>query len=148
MSYECTVEVPRRFCDALTATMSVDLFELPSHEPTTVINRDQKYLVEVCVELGAAIKKLLCGKWCVSVAAEGVGPASEKKMTKIIPMNNCDPKPDCVTFDLPGEWFEGGGGVCGDVYYLVVTVVALDSCEDKPIGIAGYCKIGPVMVYG
>lgn len=148
MSYQCTVEVPKAFCDALTATMTVDLLEVPSHAPTNVINREQSYEVTVSVELGALVKRLICGEWCISIAAEGIGPAGEPKQTQVIPMTNCDDEPEKAVFKLNGTWFGGGGEGCGDVYYLVATVIARDSCEHKPIGIAGFCKIGPVMVYG
>lgn len=146
---QCVIEVPPRFCDQLNATLTVALLEEPSYAPTNIITVNQDYIVRVCVELGADIKKLLCGEWVLSVAIEGIGPAKEFKKTQIIPMDNCNPKPDCWDFRIKGSEFgvSSGGDAAGDVFYIVITVVARDSCAHKPIGIAGFCKVGPVMVF-
>lgn len=144
----CTIEVPPSFCDELNASLGVTLLEVPAYKATNIINHNQSYVVRVAVELGARIKKLLCGEWCISVAVEGIGPAKEFRLVKVLDMNNCDPNPDTVDFELPGTMFEGEQtDHCGDVFYIVITVVARDKCEHKPIGIAGFCKLGPVMVY-
>jgi hypothetical protein len=148
---KCTIEVPSKFCDELSATMTVEVEEFPSHAPASIIKCDQEYVVRVCVELGSSIKKLLCGYWCICIAVEGIGEAREFKLCQTIPMNNCDPKPDCYEFRIKGSDFFLPGTCdptsCGDVFYLVATVVGLDPCEKKPIGIAGFCKVGPVMVF-
>ena len=153
---QCSIQVPDTFCDQLAADMHVHLYEVPSDAPTNVIDRSQSYRVVVHIEMSAQIKKLICGKWCVSISAEGIGTAGERKDVKIIDMNNCSDEMDEAVFNLDGSWFTPGSDdtppvatkSCGDVYNLVVTVVALDSCEQKPMGIAGFCTIGPVMVFG
>ena len=152
----CNIQFPDGFCDQVTADMHVHLLEVPGDAPTNVIKRDQSYRVVVHVELGSQIKRMLCGEWCVSVSAEGVGTAGERKEVKTVKMNNCSDAMDEAVFDLDGSWFTPGaddtppihGKACGDVYNLVVTVVALDPCKHEPIGIAGFCTLGPVMVYG
>ena len=141
------IETPAAFCDQLSVIeFSADIFEVPSHSPTNVLSKDSQYVVEVSIELGAKIKRLISGEWCISVAAESIGPGSEKRMTKVIAMDNCDPSPDRARFNLPNDWFDAPGDHCGQVYYLVVTVVARDSCKHEPIGIAGFSRLGPVMV--
>ena len=147
-TYKCTMEFPPAFQDQLTATIGVDLLEEPSHAPVNIIHKNGKYIVRVCVELAAAIKKLICGKWCICVAAESIGSGMEGEKCIELKMDNCNPDADCVDIEIPGEWLAEDGAKCGKVFHLVVTVVALDNCESKPIGIAGFCRVGPVMVYG
>ena len=147
-TFKCVMEFPPAFRDQMTATIGVDLLEAPDYAPVNIINKDGKYTVRVCVELAAAIKKLICGTWCICVAAESIGTGADRDKCVELPMDNCNPAPDCVDIDIPGEWLAGDSAKCGKVFYLVVTVVALDNCDKKPIGIAGFCRVGPVMVYG
>jgi hypothetical protein len=148
MSYsECTVEVPERICTQLRAKLTATLLEVPAHTPTNVINVNQAYVVRVCVELGSEILKLLCGEWCISVAVESCGASPDFKLTKVISMDNCTPGPDCWDFRIDGRDFGLTPEECGNVFHFCITVVARDSCEHRPIGIAGFCKLGPVMVY-
>ncbi len=146
----CSVEIPNRFCDQLGATLTVSLTELPSHLPTNIISCDQSYEIKVCMELTAVFKKIFCGYWCVNLAAESCGPGKEWSAgSQVIKMDNCDPQTDdCVTFIVKGsDLIECPSTGCGEVFYFCVTMVALDPCDKKPIGIAGFCKLGPVMVY-
>lgn len=144
--------------DELNAELAVELIEQPSDAPARIINRDQHYIARVTIEMDSKIKHLICGKWCISVAAEGIGKAGEGKEVVTIPMDNCNNEHDTVDIVLPSSFFAPGpdtvepkhdkAEVCGDVFKLVVTAIALDNCEGKPIGIAGFCTLGPVMVYG
>ncbi len=146
----CPMQLPDGFCDQLDAHMHVHLTEVPNDAPVNVIDRTQSYRVTVHIELSAQMKRLICGTWCISVACEGAGTAGEKNVTKQMEMNNCDDGMDECVFDLPGDWFTPSGDGkegCGDVYNLTVTAIALDKCEGKPLGIAGFCTLGPVMVY-
>ncbi len=153
---QCSIQFPDGFNEQLSAKMHVHLLEQPSDQPTNVINRDQRYRVVVHIELSAQMKRMLCGEWCVSVSAEGIGTAGEHKDVKNVKMGNCSDQWDEVTFDLDGDWFTPGADdtapitnkACGDVYNLVVTAVGLDPCKHEPIGIAGFCTLGPVMVFG
>jgi hypothetical protein len=142
------MEFPPAFRDQLSATIGVDLLESPSYAPVNIINKDGKYIVRVSVELAAVVKKLICAKWCICVAAESIGSGQEGEKCTELKMDNCNPEPDSVDIEIPGEWLAGGDAKCGKVFYLVVTVVALDNCDSKPLGIAGFCRVGPVMVYG
>ncbi len=152
----CSIQLPDGFCDQISADMHVHLYEIPGDSPVNVIKRDQSYRVVVHIELSAQLKRLLCGQWCVSVMAEGAGTAGERKDVKRVRMNNCSDAMDEVVFNLDGSWFTPGSdntgpvaeGGCGDVFNLTVTAIALDGCEGEPIGIAGFCTLGPVMVYG
>lgn len=144
-----SMETPAAFTDQLKMIhFDAELYEEPAHQATNILTPGSKYVVEVSMELGAKIKCLLCGEWCVSVAAETFGPGRDRRVTKTVPMNNCDPSPDKVRFDLPADWFDDkNDDACAELYSLAVTVVALDSCHHKPIGIAGFAKLGNVLTY-
>lgn len=147
---KCSIEFPPAFCDALKAShFSAKLYEVPAYAETNIISTDQSYVVKVCIELDAKIKTLLCTKWCVSVHVESVGKGPEFDKNVVIDADHCDPSPDCVEIEIKGSEFhtEGGDGHCGHVSYIAVTVLGLDRCTGKPIGIAGFCRLGPVMVY-
>lgn len=148
MSHQCIMEFPPTFTDQLKASINVDLLEQPSYEPAAVIKKGQKYIVRVSMEMAAAIKKLICADWCVCVAAESIGAGTEGQVCETLSMDNCNPAADTVEIAITGDWLAGDNPAkCGQVSYLVVTVVALDKCEGEPLGIAGFCKVGPVMVY-
>jgi hypothetical protein len=145
-----SMETPAAFVDQLKVVkFDVQLFELPARSATNILTPGSKYLCEVQVELGAKIKPLLAGEWCVSLLAESVGPGEDKRMSKVIPMDNCSCDPDKVSFEISESWLDGNCGPdgCGDVYSLACTVVARDRCNHRPIGIAGFAKLGDVMTY-
>ncbi len=147
---QCVVEVPPSFIEQLQATMEVTFYEVPSHTPVTIIDCNQKYVIEVCMTLTAVFRSLYCGKWCINISVENCGPAADFYLgPKYIEMTPC-PRPgdrDCVTFELPGSIFKTDVETCGQVIHLCITAMALDSCKPpKPIGICGYCEVGPLMV--
>jgi hypothetical protein len=147
------IETPHAFIEQLKlAAFDVELYEMPHRSATRILTPGSKYVVEIAVELGAKLKSMFCGEWCVTVAAESIGPGVERSIQKIFAMNNCDTRPDKISIDLPSDWFDEGHEnpackTCGTVYNLVATVVAQDSCRHHPIGIAGFAKLGDVMVY-
>jgi hypothetical protein len=143
---KCSIQLPANFCDQLSATLDVTLLEDPSKPPVDIIDSTQDYIVRVDVELGSQIKKLICGEWKIRVAVEGLGTAKEFDVRRIIPMDNCNPAPDRTDIRIHGSDFGVAPGDSG-VFYIVVSVMALNSCDHKPIGIAGFCKLGPVMVF-
>lgn len=144
---KCVIEVPPTICTQLNVTLTASLLEVPSYSPSNIINVNQSYVVRVCAELGSDIQRILCGWWCFSVAVESCGPSPDLKWTKQIKMDNCTPGPDCVDFTINGSDFGVKPEECGNVFNFCVTMVALDNCDKKPIGIAGFCTLGPVMVY-
>lgn len=151
---KCSIEIPPIFCDQLKAAMSVEVFENGpnAQEPTNIIRCEQSYDVKVCLEVSALFKRLYCGKWCIKIGVETCGAGVEFDLpVKYIDMTNCDITPDCVTFRVDGSELCRDWDIdreCGKVFHLCVTAVALDSCSDpKPLGIAGFCKAGPFMVY-
>lgn len=147
---KCVIEVPPSITTQLNATITATLLEVPAFEPSNIINHDQEYVVRVCMELGSSIKRILCGEWCVNLGVESCGPAKEFRLSQVILMDNCNDAPDCVEFRIRGRDFENAdSNHCGDLFQFCVTVIARDACANshKPIGIAGFCKLGPVMVY-
>jgi hypothetical protein len=145
------IETPLAFTEQFKfATFDAELYEMPQRSATRILTPGSKYVVEVSVELGAKLKCLLCGEWCVSVAAESIGPGFEGIVQRVFPMDNVDPQADKISIELPFEWFNEGHKSpdcreCGTVFELVCTVVAQDRCH-KPIGLAGFARLGKVMI--
>jgi hypothetical protein len=48
----CTIEVPDAILNQFTASMDVNLLELPAHAPTTIIYHNQSYVLRVCLDGG------------------------------------------------------------------------------------------------
>ncbi len=75
-----SMETPAVFTDQLNMIhFDAELYEEPAHQATNILTPGSKYVVEVSMELGAKIKCLLCGEWCVSVAAETFGPGRDRR---------------------------------------------------------------------
>lgn len=142
----CSIQFPASFCDQLSAALTVDLIEVPTNLPANIISTTQSYIIRVDVELVSQIKKVLCGEWKICVAVEGIGTALEFDKKATIPMDNCNPAADRCEITILGTEF---GVALGDsaVFDISVAVMALDPCDHLPIGIAGFCKLDPVMVY-
>ncbi|MGV6859542.1 MAG: hypothetical protein ACWA5X_11280 [bacterium] len=144
----CPIEVPSSIVEQLGGTIHADIYEDGGKTPTNILTPGAHYDVVVSVELTAQLKRFMCGHWCICVASESIGPASEKRKCVSLEMTNCDDEEESVTIPLPEDWFGQGDdndGPCGDVFNLAVTVVGYNKCED-PIGIAGFCQLGPVMI--
>ncbi len=144
----CSIEVPEGFCDQLGGHLNAYITEVGGDTPTNILSEGASYEVVVSLELTAITKRMICGHWCVCVAAESIGPLAEPKTCQSKDMTNCDDAPEVVRFRLPEGWFGSAEGAqCGDVFNLSVTAVAYDNCEPpRPLGIAGFCTLGPVMV--
>jgi hypothetical protein len=144
-----TVETPAPVVNKLHfQRFDVQLFEEPAHEATTILTPGSKYQVVIRVELGAKLKRILCGKWCVSVIAERIGAGADKEKHVVVPMGNCDDVADTITIDLTEDWLDKDGeGPCGNLYSLYVVVVALDNCHSKPVGLAGFARVGDVLTF-
>ena len=142
----CNIEIPSSIVNQLTGTINAYLTEDGGNDPVNVLSKGAHYDVVVEVELNAALKRLICGSWCICVAAESVGNAGEPRTcADPLLMTNCDDEPEVARVSLPEDWFAGNEDACGDVFNLAVTVVAKNQC-DEPMGIAGFCELGPVMV--
>ncbi|MDP4301078.1 hypothetical protein [Leptothrix discophora] len=144
-----TVESPAPVTNRLTfSRFDVQLYEEPAHEATAILTPGSRYQVVIKLDIGSRLKNILCGKWCVSVIAERIGAGADKEKHVVVPMNNCDGKDDVITIDLPEDWLDKDGeGPCGNIYSLYVVVVALDNCNSKPVGLAGFTRLGDVFTF-
>ena len=145
------IETPAAFVEQFKmATFDVELYEMPHRSATRILTPGSKYVVEVSVELGAKLKCLLCGEWCVSIAAESIGPGPEGVVQRVFPMDNVDSRADVIRIELPYKWFNEAQKnedcrECGTMFDLVCTVIAQDKCH-KPIGLAGFARLGQVLI--
>ncbi|RZS53402.1 hypothetical protein [Sphaerotilus mobilis] len=144
-----TIESPATVCNKLQfQSFNVQLFEEPAHEATSILTPGSRYKVVIKVELSAKLKRILCGKWCVSVIAERIGAGADKEKHVVVPMNNCDDAADTIVVELTEDWLDKDGeGPCGNIYSLYVAVVALDNCHSKPVGLAGFARLGDVFTF-
>lgn len=143
----CPIEVPAAILNQMGGTINATLVEKDGQLPTNILTPGGTYEVHVTVELTSTLKRLICGSWCICVAAESVGNAGEprKCIDPPLEMTNCDDEPETAIIELPEDWFQGNEDICGDAYNLTVTVVAKNQCGES-MGICGFCELGPVMV--
>lgn len=146
----CLIEIPSAILNQFTASMHVDLLEVPAFDPTTIIHHDQSYVLRVCLDFNSPLKNIICAEFCINVGVEGCGAAKEFSVKGvIIDVDPCKPGPYCVDIKIAGTEFElPDGNHCGEVFNFCITAILRDKCDAHlPIGIAGMCSVGPVMVY-
>jgi hypothetical protein len=107
-----------------------------------IININKPWEIKVAFGLSGPLKELICGKWCVDVNFESIGPGNEYRLTHPEIDFSCHDDYWCVT--IPGA------GVvptdCGTPYKLVATVMYHSMC-DKPAGIVGFYELPLIEFY-
>ena len=88
------------------------------------------------------LKEILCGKWCVSVDFESIGPGYEFRTSHPEYDFNC--KHGYWSLRLPGPRIDPTK--CTTPYKIVVTVAARSHCG-KPVGILGFVELPLVQFY-
>ena len=143
----CVIEISP-FADDLRVEMWASVFESPdSDTPTTIVRSDQTWFVEVCWDLTGKLARHLCGKWCLCLLLESVGPGEDYGGDEFcieIDMDPCREDPYCHTFEISPDQIECRR--CGSLYLVGITLVAIDPCGN-PGHIAGYCRGPSVMCY-
>lgn len=112
-------------------------------KPTNgIINVNQPWDVRVSFGLVGPLKEILCGKWCVSVDFESIGPGYEFRTSHPEYDFNC--KHCYWSLRLPGPRIDPTK--CTTPYKIVVTVAARSHCG-KPVGILGFVELPLVQFY-
>ncbi len=117
-------------------------------EPNTIIRTDTDWFVDIRWRLTGSLVPLICGKWCVHLFLESMGPGPELALP--------DPGPEVhIPLDPCGDgkyryYFEVRKGVvkaehCSTPYKLVVGITYLNAC-DQPGCIAGFVD-GPMLQF-
>ena len=112
-------------------------------QPTNrIINVNQPWEIRVAFGLKGPLKELICGKWCVDVYFESIGPGREFRLTHPEIDFNCSNGYWYVT--IPGPVLETTD--CGVPYKLVATVAYHSMCG-KPAGIVGFSELPLIEFY-
>jgi len=132
----------------LTGKMRCRLYQ--EGEPRGYINADLDAEMRVKFCLDGHLRQHLCGKLCVSVHIECLGPGPEITLPKAI--QDMDPCGDgCYKFKIPipaGTLTPDENEECGQVCCFVVTLTSLTPCEPHRTGhIHCFCKGPCVMVH-
>ena len=127
--------------DLSLVRLSAGMYE--NGKPTNrIININRPWDIRVYFGLTGDLYKLICGKWCVSVNFESIGPGREFRLTHPEFYFDCHHQYWCVR--IPGR------GVlptdCTTPYKVVVTVAAKSKC-DEPVAILGFVGLPEVQFY-
>ena len=142
---ECEFEVSPVAC-SLTGKIKAAVYEEGGVQPTTIIQLDQGWYVDVEWALYGHMRRHLCGKWCVKVHLESVGVGNEYSLPEhcdYFPIEPCNDGTYNKRIRFPAGTISASD--CGKLYLLAVTLTSLDACE-KPGHIAAYCK-GPNLMF-
>ena len=144
---ECAFEVSP-IATQLSGTIKAAVYEEGGVDPTSIIQIDQPWYVDVEWTLKGHLRRHLCGKWCVRVHLESIGGGKEYSLPEhcqYFDMNPCDRdgvyrhRINVAPYTIKPE-------DCGTVYLVAVTLTSLDACG-KPGHIAAYCKGATLMFY-
>jgi hypothetical protein len=127
MDYEMAFEAP--FGGLLTGTAEITVKDPAGiTPPSTIIQTDDAWQVEVKWEIDGAIAPFIGGEWEVSVFVEAIGPGEEKQVgtTKNVPLSNAAPLPlprqYTTAVDVPAFDPNAGVGLDKGAYRLVTLV--------------------------
>ena len=159
---DCAFQI-EPFLAQLTGSMSIQVLDLDNQQPTTVVDCDTGASVKVHWDIEGHLKKHLCGKWCVCVHLESLGPGPELSVKN--PCESIDWEP-CneggwnyevvIPHDITTPQDNNTNGVddkdelcdpnqCGLLYQIGVTLTSKNGCGG-PGHIAAYCK-GPCIMF-
>ena len=153
--------------EAFTGTFYAQVRECDNPKTTTVIDVDDKWLVDIHIEVSGRLTNIWCGHWCISACLESMCGGKTYRFPRDL---NDDPPGYCCslvdidqgTYDYEIAICVPAGKVkqdeCGSLYELTVIVTALgekqykkgDPCDPgtyHPFGIAGACEVAHLMFY-
>lgn len=142
------------FVGELTGDITIDIVDLDNLQPTTVVNCNSGAEVRVHWDIHGHLKKHLCGKWCVCVHLESIGPGPEisvKEPCAQLDWETCNDGGWDYVVTIPKDLDEAQSAEicdeskCGRLYQIAVTLTSRNGC-DEPGHIAAYCK-GPCIMF-
>lgn len=137
------VSLPAPYLDG---EIYAEVYEVGGARPTSIIRTDQDWGINLHWDLKGSLAPFICGRWCVHVFLESMGPGPELKIDsnpKYIPLDPCGKGEYYFDFRVPRGRVTGEH--CSTPYKLVVTVTYLTAC-DKPGPIAGFVE-GPLIQF-
>lgn len=144
-----TFETPTDLAPGLSGKIEANLYEVGGPAPTTVIRSNEDWYVDINWSLYGVVVPMICGKWCVHLYMESIGPAPELKLTDAngptyIPLNPCGDGKYSHRLDVKKGTIKPEH--CSTPYKLVVAVTYRNSC-DKPGPIAGFVELPVVQFF-
>jgi hypothetical protein len=145
-------ETPFRQKGLFDGVIDATVHEHGGFPPTTIIRSDQVWGVHVRWATSGTLVRMICGKWCLQVHLESIGPGPELRLPRKpvhIPLDPCGKHkyPYTVHYkyhlDIPAGTITPAH--CGIPYKLVTSLTYIDYCG-KPGPIAGYVE-GPIMQF-
>jgi hypothetical protein len=116
-------------------------------KPTQIIRIDSDWSVYVEWELVGHLSKMICGKWCLHVRLESMGPGPELKLpvgyNHELPLDPCGKGEYKYLFRFPKGTVPADA--CSTPYKLVVTITYHNACG-KAGPIAGFYE-GPIIQF-
>ena len=150
----CDFEIDPHSCE-LWGDMHAYVYEkgFPEgeHDAKTIIACDEEWYVKVKWHIWGKLHHHLCGKYCVCVYLESIGPGKDYSLDcdgngqpcMYILMNPCGDGYYEARCTIPANTIDCGD--CGQLYEVAVTLTSFDACGN-PGHIAAYCK-GPTLMF-
>jgi len=123
-----------------------EVYEVGGASPTSIIRTDQDWGVKIHWDLKGSLARFICGKWCIHLLLESMGPGPELKLD---PHREYFPLDPCGDGEYNFDFRVRRGVVkaehCSSIYKLVVAVTYITPC-DKPGPIAAFVE-GPLLQF-
>jgi hypothetical protein len=132
----------------LTGTIEAEIYEQGGVQPTTIIGINQDWRVDFKWSLTGPLAPLICGKWCLHVRLESIGPGHEYALPLTcnevtVPLDPCGDGHYAYPFTVSKGTVKAED--CSVPYKVVATVTYLNAC-DRPGPIAGFVE-GPIIQF-
>jgi hypothetical protein len=144
-----TFETPVDLAPGLSGQIEAELFEQGGVVPTNVIRTNQDWYIDIHWELKGPVVPMICGKWCIHLYMESIGPAPELKLTDYnspayLPLDPCGDGKYYYRLDVKKGTVTAEH--CSTPYKLVVAITYHNVCG-KPGPIAGFVELPIVQFF-
>jgi hypothetical protein len=129
----------------LRGDISAEVYEVGGASPTSIIRVDQDWGVKIRWDLKGSLAPYICGKWCIHLRLESLGPGRELLFNapRKIPLNPCGNGTYYLNFRVKRGTIKPHH--CSIPYKPVVTLTYETVCH-KPGPIAGFVEL-PIMQF-
>lgn len=143
---QCDFEISP-FDPKLKGYIRAEAFEKGGQDPTSIIASNQDWYIDVEWDVVGGLVHHLCGKWCLTISIESIGPGAEVELSRhIVDFNPCQEEPEPYRYRCNVPAGEVKAGDCGTLYLVAVMLTSLDACGN-PGHFAAYCKDLCLMFY-
>ena len=131
---------------ALTGSLDAELYEEGGACPTTIIDFDQNWGVNIKWELNGSLTPFVCGTWHLSLFFESIGSGPEFDLCcdHTIPLDPCGDGKYAYDFKVKKGTVKKEH--CGRPYKLVVALTYKTKCG-KPGPMAGFIELPMIQFY-